>query len=941
MADDLGGNSAGGIDVYIQAHDNAYHQSMREAARAARDTGRQIAQAFNSNSFAQFGAGADRMFTGLGNRMRLLGRDLRNLSASMAAVSGFGAYLSGRAFINTAGEFEQKMEIIKALSGATEEQMRSLESQTISLGSSTARTAGEIAQGALELQKMGRSLSEIQLILPAITDFAIAADQPVERAANTAGSVLMQFRMQATETSRVMDTLTRGANQSAADVGDFSIALSYAGQQAFNANVSLERTVALMEAASNAGIPGSRLGTGLQSLLNDIYMPNMRQLALFRQFKIETREANGEMRDLYEVMQDIFTKLPQNQWGRFEVDTQNYLMALRGQGIGSIQARENDLVNNAGGEAARTAEARMRGLKGALDALGGAFDALMIKAGESGLTEVLTQLFRNIGGWVSSLSNASRETLFLAGALGGLLLMLNPLMFALGSMLAILTSPEGLIFAFVAVAGAAMVWSNVSAQIEGVQNALEKTREPMQQILSLNQQLATAAGDAADELRRQRDELTRTIIAQANAADARADAAEAAASRPAGMGDDAPEWLQKVTRFENQVMGIFGDSRTDQAARLRAEADALRRTAFDATGANMQRDTAEPNAVLPTTPPMLNGDMAAMMGQTAAAQLERQTRLLEAQAAAAGESVAAMQRLAAIQAIQQQGADSMGNPMGEAAATAIYERQRAAQGTIEHAMAQEQAAQAAGMNEKALAGTRVEINRNAAEQRVLMQAMEEGTRAYERQRLVLALLAENYGMTREEAVLLATQQEANANQMEEAHERMQRFAQAFQDIGNAMAGAFEQALLEGGSLGNMLKSLARDIAAIAIRASVTTPLGNWLGKGIAAAFSGGLPFGGGKAVGGTAWPGAAIEVGEQGREIFVPKVGGTILSAAQLANAGAGGGGGGGYVDQRAYNFHGSMQEMQEFEAAIRRLDSSIEGRSLAAFGNARRRGRV
>lgn len=944
----MDGSNAGGIDVYVQAHDAAYHASMRRLVQTTRAAGAQMQQALTMSNLgsglAAFGQRADVVFTGLGNRMRLLARDLRNFSGTLATVSGFGAYISGRAFIETAGQFEQQMEITRSLSGATERQMAGLERQTVQLGSSTARTANEIAAGALELQKMGRSISDIQLILPAVTNFAIAADQPVAGAAHTAGAVMMQFRMQATETNRVMDTLMRGANRSAADVNDFAIALTYAGQQAFNANVSLERTVAMMQTASDAGIPGSRLGTGLQSVLNDIYMPNLRQAATFQRFGIVTRETTGELRDLYAILDDIFTKMPMSQWGRFEVDTQNYLMALRGQGIPAIQAREQDLGLNSAGEAARTAEARMRGLRGALDALGGAFDALMIKAGEAGLTRVLTNLFKDLGEWVASLSQASTNTLMLAGAFTAVLLALNPIMFLLGSMLTVLTSPEGLIFAFVALAASAAVWSHIEAELAGVKSALDATADSTQRIASLNQQLATAAGEAADELRRQRLELTATLRVQSQQAEAQARAAEAAADSHRRSAGHSILWGTGIFGDLGEAMeGAVGQSDRDIATAARARADTFSQAYEDAVNGNMDRDFRDGAAHgLPPLAPPVMGNPNAMLGMSAAASIERQTRLLEAQAAAARESLTAMQRLAAIQGIIEQSRDGMGGQMGLGAATAIYERQRAAQGVIANAQQQEEARTAAQNVGKALARTRVEIAAQAAEQRVLTQAMEGGERAYERTNTALGLLRDNYGMTREEADRLAAGIQVSNENFAQAQERMQRFAQAGRDAGQAIAGAFERAAIQGESLSGTLKQLAMDIVMIAVRAAVIQPLGNALGRMISGAIGGmgGAPTGiPGKAVGGSVWPGGAVMVGEQGPEMFVPRAAGSIVTNAALR---AGGGGGAQINYAPVYHFQGgaSAEDMAKMRQMIANDRAQFTAKVKATVGDLNSRGR-
>lgn len=957
----MGTENIGGIDVVIQARDQAYQAAMRRAAQTARQTGQQINQAMANAG--RGGLNADRIFTNLGNRLVYLGRNLRNITSTMAAASGVGAFFTGRAFLETVGGFEQKMEIIKQLSGATANQMRALEEQTISLGASTARTAGQVADGALELQKMGRSMAEIQQILPAVTNFAIASDQEVGSAARTASATLMQFRLAASDTARVMDVLMRGANQSAADVGEFSIALTYAGQQAFNANVSLERTIALMEAASNAGIPGSRLGTGLQSVLNDIYMPNYRQIDLFRRYGIITRETTGELRDLYAILQDIFTKLPQNQWGRLEVDTQNFLMAIRGQGIDAVRGMEADLFSNAGGENSRTAEARMRGLKGALDALGGAFDALLIKIGDSGLTAALTKLFRDIGGWVQSLGELGSTTLSAVAAFGAFALALNPVMFILGSILAILTSPEGLIASLVVMAVAASAVSTLQAQIAGIGDANREAADATRLLAENMGKLAAGAGAAADAIRQQNVELRENLRAQADAADAEAARLEARAAIMRGSG--RPGGLTGAAIDE--VRGWFGESARDAADRARARATRLSELHQDAVRRTSGRgfDGAVRTASTASAPPLLQ-DPAAAEAMSPLTGIRRQTEQLEALAAAARQSAYAMERLAGIQAIVDQSRDSFGGAMDDSAAAAQFERRQRAQDAI------------------ALAQVRDQTRRTAEEQDTLTRAAAQGEEAYERARIALDLMRESQGLTVDEAARMAAAIHASNKQLKRATTQMQRWADTFRSIGDSVAGAFEQAIIEGGKLSDTLRSLARDVLQLVLRSAVTQPLADSISRGLRNLFNGGGGgfslndaeavlggsgssgivqgdggnglgrvmgaiargigqvilggFGGGFAAGGQLGAGKWGIVGENGPELLAGGMhGATIVPLTGRA------GGGGMVIDARAFiDAKGAdAAAIRRLEAALARRDAELTGRIRATVGDMSQRGRL
>ena len=110
--------------------------------------------------------------------------------------------------------------------------------------------------------------------------------------------------------------------------------------------------------------------------------------------------------------------------------------------------------------------------------------------------------------------------------------------------------------------------------------------------------------------------------------------------------------------------------------------------------------------------------------------------------------------------------------------------------------------------------------------------------------------------------------------------------------GEMIAGSFEDAILSGRALGDVLRSLGQDLLRLVFQQSITAPL--------ASAITGGITgfFGGARAAGGPVGTGSSYLVGENGPELFVPSTAGRIMNEHQMG----GGGGGGGTVVNLNYN---------------------------------------
>jgi len=106
------------------------------------------------------------------------------------------------------------------------------------------------------------------------------------------------------------------------------------------------------------------------------------------------------------------------------------------------------------------------------------------------------------------------------------------------------------------------------------------------------------------------------------------------------------------------------------------------------------------------------------------------------------------------------------------------------------------------------------------------------------------------------------------------------------EAGNLIAQGFEDAILSGQKLGEVVRSLGRDLVRLVFSQLVTQPLAAGIGGAIKGAF-------GFRAMGGPVSGGSPYVVGEQGPELFVPHASGTIVPNNKM---GGGSGSGSGSV---------------------------------------------
>ena len=165
----------------------------------------------------------------------------------------------------------------------------------------------------------------------------------------------------------------------------------------------------------------------------------------------------------------------------------------------------------------------------------------------------------------------------------------------------------------------------------------------------------------------------------------------------------------------------------------------------------------------------------------------------------------------------------------------------------------------------------------------------------------------------------------------------ERVDDATRQLGFTFQSAFEDAIVKGDKLRNVLAGIAQDVARIIIRQTVTTPLAGLVTGGIGSLFGGtpaysapspvdlGLP---GFADGGPVSGGRPIVVGEEGPEVFVPHSAGQIIPNGESM---------GGTVVHQTINI--SVGVAQTVRAEIAALMPAIKRQTIDAVADARMRG--
>lgn len=242
---------------------------------------------------------------GLKQQLANAAAEMRNVGMGLTAGVTLPIVGVAAAAINSAAQFEQSLNVMQQVSGATEAQMASMQAQALQLGAETSFSAGEAAAGMLELAKAGLDTDQVMAAIGGTMDLAAAGNLGLAQAAEIAANAVNTFGLDATETVDVANMLAAAANASSVEVTDLAQGISMAGAVFASSGQNIDDLTTALALMGNAGIKGSDAGTSLKTMLMRLSAPTGEAADLMAQLGVSMYNLDGSTRALPDVLADL------------------------------------------------------------------------------------------------------------------------------------------------------------------------------------------------------------------------------------------------------------------------------------------------------------------------------------------------------------------------------------------------------------------------------------------------------------------------------------------------------------------------------------------------------------------------------------------------------------------------------------------------------------
>jgi TP901 family phage tail tape measure protein len=436
---------------------------------------------------------AQRQLGSLSSSLQNMGSTVMKAGGMMSMATAPIAIMGVQA-MNTAGEFEQAMNILSVAAKSSQTSFDDLSAAALAVGADTQLvgiTASEAGDAMTAMYKAGMTTNQIfgdmqgylegtaslSGALRSAIDLAASSELNLAQATDVVSVAMNTFGLSAGEAGSIADILVRTADAGVASVGGLAESLRNVGPVANSMGIGLDTVTQALSLMAGRGIEGAEAGTQLKSMLLNMQRDTSDVVGTWQALGLSMYDATGTMKALPTIMSELedamagMTMEQRNQIvqtlaGTYGLNAMNTLLAEGEEGWAAMGAS----IEGAAG-VQETAAARTKGWKAALETLGGVVESIQIKALTPFLENVLTPMARKLSDLLSGVMTLDPQIVnmgiifaALAVAAGPVLLMVGALATGLG----VLLSPIGLIIAGVVALGVAF-----ATNFGGIRDALQ------------------------------------------------------------------------------------------------------------------------------------------------------------------------------------------------------------------------------------------------------------------------------------------------------------------------------------------------------------------------------------------------------------------------------------------------------------------------------------
>ncbi len=368
---------AGEIAKSLPASVSTTKSELNKIARHAVVSSNDVKHSF-SESFESTRGGFEKLSGFAENTFHAIAQAAEVATVATAAIAA--------ASVTVGSDFEAQMSTVQAISGASGSEFEDLTEKAKELGENTAFSATEAGEAMEYMAMAGWKTQDMLDGIDPLLNLAAASGEDLGTTADIVTDALTAFGLAASDTAEFADVLAAASSNSNTNVAMMGETFKYAASIAGSLGYDIKDVATYAGLMANAGIKSEMAGTQLRKIMVEMASGTKLSAAAFGDLEISSTNADGSMRELHEVMDDLRFAFAQMTESEQAANAESIAGKTAMSGLLSIvNASEADYrklqvaIEDSSGAAKAMAGIRLDNLRGDLTLLKSAAEGLGIE----------------------------------------------------------------------------------------------------------------------------------------------------------------------------------------------------------------------------------------------------------------------------------------------------------------------------------------------------------------------------------------------------------------------------------------------------------------------------------------------------------------------------------------------------------------------------------
>lgn len=383
----------------------------------------------------------------VGEKMQTVGEGLASAGESLTKNVTLPLVALGTASVKVGMDFDTSMSQVAATMGMTAEQMeevggdfQQLRQFAQDMGSTTAFSASQAAEGLNYMALAGYSAEESMEMLPTVLNLAAAGAMELGEASDMVTDTQSAMGLSMEETAVLVDQMAKTSSKTNTSVAQLGAAMLKIGPTARGLRGGTAELAQVLGLLADNGIKGAEGGTHLRNIMLSLGEAVEDGVMWFDDYGVAVYDAEGNMRSMEDIFKDMskafdemgYTAEQRQGWiseyfNKADLASVNALLNTTSERWEEVRTS----IDEAEGSASTMADTQLNNLGGSLTLLKSALEGAAIAISDV-LSPAIKDITEFINRLVTKFNELSPEQQKMIVVIGGIVAAIGPLLLIIG-----------------------------------------------------------------------------------------------------------------------------------------------------------------------------------------------------------------------------------------------------------------------------------------------------------------------------------------------------------------------------------------------------------------------------------------------------------------------------------------------------------------------------